>query len=151
MIWNLGRSGLGLAFLLLLPGIVFGQRGTETGIHALATFADFTFAGGGGHFGLRPGGRTRLSIAAALGSIEGDLAFRGEGTAQFLLNPASRTSGFYAGGGLAGLTGPIEEAYLVLVVGMETSPGGGSGWVLEGGVGGGLRVLLGYRWRRMRR
>jgi hypothetical protein len=140
-----------LAILALGSGSVRAQKGGEGGIHAAATFADFDFAGAGIHLGLRPGGRTRFALTATGGSIDGDFALRGEGTAQFMLNPASRSAGFYAGGGIAGLTGPVDEGYLLLVLGLETSPGGGPGWVVEAGIGGGVRVLLGYRWRRLRR
>lgn len=140
-----------LALLGLGPGLLQAQKGIEGGVHTIATFADFDFAGGGLHLGLRPGGRTRFTITASPGVIQDEFALRGEGTAQFMLNPGSRRHGFYAGGGVAGLAGPVDEAYLLLVLGLETSPGGGSGWVLETGIGGGVRVLLGYRWRRLRR
>ena len=143
------------ASLLLIwavgPGSLRAQKGVEGGIHALATVADFDFAGGGVNLGYRPGGRTRFTLSATAGGIADAFALRGETTAQFMLNPASRRHGFYAGGGIAGLTGPVDEAYLLLVLGLETAPGGKSGWVLETGIGGGVRVLLGYRWRRLRR
>jgi hypothetical protein len=140
-----------LLTLGLVPGSMQAQKGLEGGVHAIATFADFDFAGGGVHLGFRPGGRTRFSLSASAGGIDGAFAARGEGTAQFMLNPGSRKAGFYAGGGIAGLTGPVDEAYVLLLFGVEASPGGGSGWVLETGIGGGVRVLLGYRWRRLRR
>jgi hypothetical protein len=117
----------------------------------MATFADFTFAGAGAHMSLRPGGRTRFTLAATPGVIEEEFTLRGESTAQFMLNPASRKRGFYAGGGIAGLTGAVDEAYLLLVLGVESQPGGTSGWALEVGIGGGVRVLVGYRWRTLRR
>ena len=140
-----------LGLLGLRPGWIQAQKGIEGGIHAVATFADFDFAGGGLHLGLRPGGRTRFTLTASPGVIEDDFAFRAEGTAQFMLNPGSQGHGWYAGAGVAGLAGPADELYLLLVLGLETSPGGGSGWVVETGIGGGVRVLLGYRWRRLRR
>ena len=133
------------------PAPLQAQKGVEGGLHALATFADFTFAGGGAHLSLRPGGRTRFTLTASAGVIEEEFAARGESTAQFLLNPASRRYGFYAGGGVAGVTGAVDEAYLLLVLGLETAPGGASGWVIESGIGGGVRILVGYRWRRLRR
>ena len=140
-----------LLVLGLGPGSLQAQKGIEGGIHAIATFADFDFAGGGAHLGFRPGGRTRFSISASAGGIDGVFAVRGEGSAQFMLNPRSRRPGFYAGGGIAGLTGPVDEAYVLLILGLESSPGEGSGWVVETGIGGGVRVLVGYRWRRLRR
>ena len=144
---------LALAALVLGlgPGLLQGQKGIEGGIHGLATFADFTFAGGGVHLSLRPGGRARFTLSASAGVIEEEFAARGESTAQFLLNPSSRRYGFYAGGGVAGVAGALDEAYLLLVLGLESAPGGASGWVIESGIGGGVRILMGYRWRRLRR
>ena len=91
-----------LALLGLGPGSIQAQKGIEGGVHAIATFADFDFAGGGLHLGLRPGGRTRFTLAASTGVIQDDFALRGEGTAQFMLNPGSRRHGFYAGDAAAG-------------------------------------------------
>ena len=142
----------GVVLLLIAgPGSMQAQKGMEGGVQALATFADFTFAGGGPHLSLRPGGRTRFTLTVSPGVIEEDFAVRGESTAQFMLKPSSRGHGFYGGGGVAGITGSVDEAYLLLVVGWESSPGGSSGWAIETGIGGGFRVLLGYRWRRLRR
>jgi hypothetical protein len=151
MTWRSVRAVAGVSLLLASPGPLQAQKGTEGGLHALLTFADFTFAGGGAHLSLRPGGRTRFTLTGSAGAVESRFAVRGESTAQFLLNPSSRRHGFYAGGGVAGLAGPVDEAYLLLVLGWESSPGGSSGWAVETGFGGGVRVLLGYRWRRLRR
>lgn len=150
MTWRL-RSAIAVATMLLGGSqVLWGQKGVEGGLHALATFADFTLVGGGAHYSLRPGGRTRFTLGVTAGIAEGEFALRGESTAQFMLNPSSRTTGFYAGGGVAGVTGGIDEAYLLLVVGLESNPGGESGWVVEGGIGGGVRILAGYRWRRLK-
>jgi hypothetical protein len=150
MTWRWASALVGVA-LTTFPPILVAQKGVEGGVHALGTFADFDFTGGGLNLGLRPGGRTRFAVNATPGMAEDELAFRGEGTAHFLLNPSSLKHGFYAGGGIAGITGAVDEGYLVLVIGVESKPGGGAGWVLETGIGGGVRVLLGYRWRKLRR
>ena len=151
MTWR-SVSAAGLLFLVVAnPDSAQAQRGVEGGLHALATFADFTFAGGGGHLSLRPGGRTRFTLSASVGGVEREFAVRGESSAQFMLNPGSRRHGFYAGGGVAGLTGAVDEAYLLMVLGWESNPGGNSGWAVETGIGGGVRLLVGYRWRRLRR
>jgi hypothetical protein len=143
-------SGLGI-LLLTAVSPARAQRGWELGIQAIGTFADFDFAGGGLWAGLRPGGRTRIGVSLMSGAIDGEFAGRGEVTAQFLLSPGSQRRGLYAGGGLAGLVGAKDEGYLLFLLGYESKPGGATGWVIEGGVGGGVRVLLGYRWRRLRR
>lgn len=138
---------------MLFPGWeqLHAQKGFEGGVHALATFADFTFAGAGLHLGVRPGGRSRFTLTFTPGAVDERFAARGEVTGQFLLNPSSQTRSLYAGGGIAGLTGPIDQGYLLMIVGLESRPGGSSGWVIEGGIGGGVRVLVGYRWRRVKR
>jgi hypothetical protein len=59
--------------------------------------------------------------------------------------------GAYAGGGVAGIAGPDDRGYLVLLLGIEAGPGARGGWALEAGVGGGLRLAAGYRWRRFAR
>jgi hypothetical protein len=41
------------------------------------------------------------------------------------------------------------QGYMVLGLGVESSPGARSGWALEAGIGGGFRIALGYRWRRL--
>ena len=38
---------------------------------------------------------------------------------------------------------------LVLLVGIESRPGGQGGWFVEAGIGGGARLAAGYRWRRL--
>jgi hypothetical protein len=151
MNWRSRSAALGLMLLIVPGATAHAQRGMEGGLHGLATFADFTFAGGGLHLGVRPGGRARLMLALTPGMIEDEFAFRGEVAGHFMLNPGSPGRGFYAGGGIAGVTGPADEAYLLLVIGLEIAPGGNSGWVFEGGIGGGARVLVGYRWRKLRR
>ncbi|MGH7702629.1 MAG: hypothetical protein ACREMO_06020 [Gemmatimonadales bacterium] len=93
--------------------------------------------------------RTRLAATAAAGVAQGGFGFRGELLAHFLLNPrAVRRPGLYGLGGVAFVSAPGERGYLVVGAGLEARPGARSGWALELGVGGGVRVALGYRWRR---
>lgn len=151
MTWRSVSVLAGVVGVVLSPGVLQGQKGIEGGVHAMATFADYNFGRLGAHLNLRPGGRTRFTLSASPGIIEEEFTFRGESTAQFMLNPSSRRAGFYAGGGIAGVVGAIDQGYLLLVLGLESRPGGSSGWVLEGGIGGGVRILVGYRWRRLKR
>jgi hypothetical protein len=53
----------------------------------------------------------------------------------------------YGLGGVAGQVGRGSQGYVVLGLGLERAPGGRSGWALEAGVGGGVRVTVGWRWR----
>jgi hypothetical protein len=55
----------------------------------------------------------------------------------------------YGAGGVAVAGGPVDQGYVVLTLGIEGRPGARSGWFAEAGVGGGVRLALGYRWRRV--
>jgi len=142
---------------LLLAGALIGvrplaaQQGRELGVQVLATASDPALAVAGVYGALRTSTRTRLSAAAGAGVSSGDLAFRGEVLGHFLLSPNQREgAGFYFAGGLAAVQGPVDRGYLVLTVGLEGRPASASGWGVEVGVGGGVRVMLGYRWRWLR-
>ena len=141
--------------LLLVAGAliwvapVAGQQGRELGIQAVATTSDPALAVGGLYGGIRTSARTRLSASAGVGISSRDPAFRGEILGHFLLRPDRRRgAAFYLAGGVAVVGGPVDRGYLVLTAGLEQRPAAGSGWVVEAGVGGGVRLALGYRWRR---
>jgi len=137
-----------LAGTLMAVTPLAAQQGKELGVQVVATASDPALAIAGVYGGVRTSDRTRLSAAAGAGVSSGDLAFRGEVLGHFLLSPSQRTGpGFYFAGGLAVVEGPVGRSYLVLTVGLEDRPGAVSGWGVEVGVGGGVRVLLGYRWR----
>lgn len=139
-------SLLGVALVWAVPAEA--QRARELGIQVVGTASDPALFAGGIQGGWRPSRRLRLTAALAVGGADGELAWRGELLAHFLLTPrAARGLGVYGAGGIAAVTGPIEEGYLVLTLGVETRPAGRSGWFLEGGVGGGARLAAGYRRR----
>jgi len=139
--------------LLLAPALIgvaplAAQQGKELGVQVVATASDPALAVAGVYGAIRTSARTRLSAAAGAGVSSGDLVFRGEVLGHFLLSPTQRKgAGFYVAGGVAGVEGPVDRGYLVLTVGLENRPAAASGWGVEVGVGGGVRVLLGYRWR----
>jgi hypothetical protein len=144
----------GWASLLVVAGsagtaAVHAQTVTELGLHALMTTAEPTLAVGGLYAAVRPSQRLRVALTTGAGIARGDAAARGELLGHFLLNPsASGGVGAYAGGGVAGVVGAKDEGYVVLLIGVEARPGRASGWALEAGIGGGLRIAAGYRWRR---
>lgn len=138
------------AVLLLaaLPPAVAAQ-GREAGATAFLTTARTTTAGTLLHLGLRPGGSApRLALGLGAGGAGGEVVGRAELVAHLLLphDPGAAVA-FYAGGGVAAVTGPERTGWLVVLAGMETNPGGRAGVALEAGVGGGLRLAAGWRRR----
>lgn len=137
------------ALTLVVP--LAGQQARELGIQAVATTSQPQLGIAGLYGGIRTSTRTRLSASAGAGFSSDDLAFRGEVLGHFLLSPNQRRgAGFYLAGGVAAVTGPVDRGYLVLTLGLENRPGAQSGWAAELGIGGGVRVALGYRWRWLR-
>jgi hypothetical protein len=142
-------AGVLAACLALAPSAA-AQRVVELGIQGVATTADPAVAVAGAYGALRTSLRTRVSAALAAGVSDGDAAWRGELLAHFLLNPTRRSgAGLYGAGGIAVAGGPVDQGYVVLTLGIESRPGSPSGWFAEAGIGGGARLALGYRWRRL--
>lgn len=124
----------------------------ELGLEGSLAASDPAFGGGGIYAALRPSPRMRLAVTASAGAQGGVAAFRGELLGHFLLNPvASRGVGFYLGGGTALMAAGATRGYLVALVGLEARPAARSGWFLEAGVGGGVRLAAGWRVRWMGR
>jgi len=139
----------GLLLLVALPPTVLpAQDVRELGIQALGTFADVAFWGGGFYGGRRWGEHLRTALTGSFGVERGELAARGELLGHFLISGRSaRHPTVYGLAGLAGVAGPEGHGWLVAGLGLETQPGAGSGWAIELGVGGGVRVAAAYRWR----
>jgi len=144
--------GKGLVALLVLAAPLSAQRVAEWQIGALATLSDASLIAGGVGYARRAG-RARLAVNVSAGSLDGVFAGRGEVLAGFLLTPARRRgAGIYAAGGVAVITTRTTTAErLVATLGVEGTPGGRSGWYVEAGVGGGVRVAAGFRWRQFSR
>lgn len=120
----------------------------EFGLVALTVVRSPTYIGGGLYGAVRPGGNARFALSLVPGGAGGKGLARGELLAHFVLNPRQqRGIAPYGLGGLAGVTGNKTAGYLVLGVGLESAPGRRSGWALEAGVGGGVRLTAGWRWR----
>jgi hypothetical protein len=147
--WASAAGGaLLLAALLTAARPAAAQRVTEVGVVGIGTAADPALVVGGITGALRTSLRTRVSAAVGVGVSGGDVAWRGELLAHFLLAPTRRDgAGLYGAGGIAVVGGPVEQGYLVLAIGLEGRPGARAGWFVEAGVGGGARLALGYRWR----
>lgn len=151
------RSGRAFALSLLALGVgagpLVGQAGAvrELGLEAVVTAAEPAVYTAGVTASVRPSTRTRVGLYAGGGVTgEGNGVGRTELLGQFLLTPRSLDLGVYAGGGLAGVfSSGADNGYLVLMVGVESRPGGRGGWFVEAGVGGGARIAAGYRWRKL--
>ena len=145
--------GVGLALAALgAPLAAQRMQAVELGIGSLTSWSRRAFYGGGVELGTRPGGEARLSLAAAAGSIEGNAALRVEATAQFLVTPSARSGVTPYGGvglGYVGARGYRGMEVLVLLVGVEQAAARPTSWFSEVGVGGGLRLRIGFRWRRL--
>ena len=129
-----------------VPGVA--QQVREIGVQAIATTSNPALGVAGVYAALRTSRRTRLSASVGAGVSDGDLAWRGELLGHFLLSPEERrAAGLYFAGGVAAVEGPVSRGYLVLTVGLEGGPRASSGWQVEVGVGGGVRLAAGYRWR----
>ncbi len=144
------RCGPAVALALGLgaPGPATGQVAGELGLHLTAATGRpaGVFAGPGASW--RIGRRDRIAFTSGAGLSEHRAAARAEAMWHFLLAPrAERGIGAYFGGGVAGQVGRATRGWVVFTAGVESRPGAGRGWVLELGVGGGVRVSAGYRWR----
>ena len=148
---SVSRAAFAAALLLFGATSVAAQISREVGVEAVGLAAHPGFAGGGLWVAVRPSERLRLALSALQGDRAGTAA-RGELAAHFLLDPGrQRGVGLYAGGGLAVESGPAGQAWLLATLGLESAPGGRSGWAVELGVGGGVRLLAAWRWRKGRR
>jgi hypothetical protein len=147
MRWRWAEALAAAALLAAAP--LEAQRVRELGIQAIGTASDPALAVAGAYGALRLSRRFRISLGVGVGASSGETAGRGELLAHFLLAPrAARGPGGYTAAGVAAVTGPVDEGYLVLTLGLESRPGAAAGWFVEAGIGGGARLAAGYRWRR---
>jgi len=124
---------------------------TELGVGALATWARRDFYGGGVELALRPSSDGRIALSAAAGSVDRHAGMRVEATAQFLVLPTAKTGvSPYAGVGIAyvGSRAYRGTGVLMVLVGCESAAGRPRGWFGELGLGEGVRLRVGWRWRR---
>jgi hypothetical protein len=152
MSWRSTRSALALLpALLAVPATLRAQAAREAQLWAVAAASKPAFYGAGFGVAWRDEQRTRVAADLALGSF-GDARFgaRADLAIQFLLDPARRAgTAVYGGGGLSvAVRGGRLTPYALVVLGAEGAPGGGGGSFVEIGVGGGVRVAVGYRWRK---
>ena len=120
--------------LLLLGLGAVGSPARAQGTHelqaqAVATVTARQFVGGGLGYAYRTRGRLRLGLLASAGSREGDFAGRVEAMGSYHLSPHRRRGVTpYAGGGASITFTDLESSeYILVVLGVESSPGGRRG------------------------
>jgi hypothetical protein len=152
MSWRSRPSALALVpVLIAAAGPVPAQAVRETQLWGVAAASKPALYAAGLGLAWRDEQRIRVAPAVALGSFsDGRFGARADLAIHFLLDPAKRAGGaIYGGGGLsAAVGGGRVTPYALLVLGVEGAPGGGGGSFMEIGVGGGVRLAIGYRWRK---
>lgn len=142
------RSAL-LTLALLGPAPLAAQVRQEWTALAVGVTGRPASAVAGVGWARRPGHRDRVQLFLGGGVSEERPVARGEALWHFLLEPARLSgAGVFVGGGLAGEVGRTSRARLVITLGIEASPAGRRGWAVEAGLGGGVRVAVGYRVRK---
>ncbi len=140
-----------VVLLLVVTGTQANAQSPTTTwqVHALGTSATSQFIGAGVGFARRVGGRLTYQLSLTPGVAQRAFAVRSEGMLVFSLDPARRGGiSPYGGGGMAVLLAKrATDVFLVLVVGLESAPRTRSGWFAELGLGGGVRVSVGWRIR----
>jgi len=124
---------------------------TEWSVGVTTVAARRTFWGAGVGLAHRSGGQVRAALAAAAGTRDGAAAMRVDATAQFVVTPSARTGVTWSGGlGLAyaGARHARGAAWVTAQLGAEAAAGRQRAWFVEAGLGGGLRLAAGWRWRR---
>jgi hypothetical protein len=123
----------------------------ERQLFTVAVASDPAVGAVGAGLAWRDRGRSRIGAAVAAGAGErGGAAGRAELAWHFLLDPTrARGAGVYGGGGLAVTAFPDGRLrpWVLLVVGVEGAPALRRGTFFELGVGGGVRVAAGVRFR----
>jgi hypothetical protein len=152
MSWCLRGSALLLLTALLAAAAPCPAQGLhETQVWGMGAASRPSFIGAGFGLAWRDDQRTRIAPALALGALgDGHVGVRADVGIHFLLDPTKRTgSAIYGGGGLSvAASRDRVTPFVLLVLGAETAPGGAGGSFVEIGVGGGVRLAIGYRWRK---
>ena len=146
---RIGARLLALGAVMLLtatPGRA--QEGEELGLQVTSLLREHSYYGIGISAAHRTGGRARIAFGGLYGVAGEEQTVRGEFAGHFMASPARRGGvGLYAIGGAGFEAGWRNQGYVILGLGLESHPGGGSGFHLEAGVGGGFRVSAGWRAR----
>jgi hypothetical protein len=137
-----------------MPSVSVAQTARELQIHGTGVFAGTPFVGGGVGVALRSAGRARAGFTLSAGVVDGVVAGRSEILLSYHVAPYRRRGvSPYGGGGIAIVaTADSVAEFVVLTLGVESTPGRHMGWFAELGVAGGVRLMGGVRirWRARR-
>jgi opacity protein-like surface antigen len=143
--WRLLAAAV-LAAALASPAMA--QKEAELGFQITSLLRDTPFYGIGFSTAYRTGGRARIAFGGLYGVADETATARAELAGHFMVSPGRRGGvGLYGLGGVAAEAGLRHQAYLILGLGLETNPAGGSGFHFEAGIGGGFRLSAGWRAR----
>ncbi len=137
-----------LALASVAPSPVRAQRPpSSVGIQATLVGSDPAFEGVGGTVVKALDRQLRLTAGATVGRAGSETRGRGELALEYLFDPATRGWSPRLAGGVAGVSGPRGGGYVLLEVGLEQRPRDRTGWRIDLGVGGGVRVAASFTWR----
>ncbi len=136
-----------LAAIFFTPLHQLPAQNLSLQMHGMATLAERSFFGGGVGGFWRDARRLGVGGSISLGEWDRALAGRGEiGVSYHLGAMDVGALGLYLGGGVAAaFAARRSEQYLTVIVGLEQDSRGRGGWFAEAGIGGGVRVVAGYR------
>jgi hypothetical protein len=140
--------------LTVCPSGLHAQRGWDVQGQAMALVRDSSWIGGGLGGGVRFGRGMRVAGTAGVGWAAPDgVAGRGEILVGYHLNPPRPEGiGVYAAAGAAAeVARGVWRGLIVALLGVEVRPWLGGGLFAEAGIGGGVRLVVGYRMIRMPR
>jgi hypothetical protein len=137
-----------LALALAAPALALSQGpASAVGIQATLVGSDPAFGGMGATVVKALDRQLRLTGAATVGRAGPEMRGRGELALEYLFDPATRGWSPRLAGGVAGVSGSRGGGYALLMVGLEQRPRERTGWRIDLGVGGGVRVAASFTWR----
>lgn len=143
-----GAATAGLVAALLTAGPAAAQLpGLTLGPGLVGVASNPAMSGLAGTMAVRLTPQTRVRGVVAAGLAGAHAAGRAEAALELVLDPEARgwSPRLSAGVAVTAWRGGSEQ-FLLLLAGLEQRPRGRSGWWMEAGAAGGLRLGLGFRW-----
>ena len=147
----MARGGCLITSLIALSPVALHAQSKpiSAGPAVVFTASDPWFGGGGIQIVGRVGTQFDLSGLGALGRAGRRTVGRAEVALRLRLDPRPERPRpvWYVAGGAAGRFGPESDGFVLLAAGREWPAGRSGRWWVDLGVGGGLRIAAGIRWR----